>query len=118
MREVDFAIGHATVSARANYDNDVIVKNLNNVDDGDFPDTLRIILGGSLMVMQALDLDPTFGAVDSTIDFGSLPLLSLSSLPLPAPLFLLGLLLLGKPLEIHMSLHHNKYRFHLLMAVL
>jgi len=118
MYEVHVASCHANIRARVNDDNDVIVKTLNNVDDGDFPDTLREILGASLMAMQALDLDFAFGAVDSTINFGSLPLLSPSSLPLPSPPFLLGLLLLGRPLEIHMSLHHDKHRFHLLMAAL
>jgi len=54
-----------------------------NADDGDLTGTLGEILGAPFMATPALDLDHTFGAVDSNIDFDRTPLLSPLSLPPP-----------------------------------
>jgi len=59
--------------------------NDDDVNDGDFPDTLGEILGATFMATPALNLDLTFAAADSNVDFHRTPLLS-SLFHLPRPL--------------------------------
>ena len=81
--------GHADVRASAVMTDD----NNNDVDDGNFDDSLSEILGTSSRVATSPDLDLAFGAVDVNVDLHSL------TSHLPPPLLLL-LLLLGSPSEI------------------
>jgi len=78
----------------------IIDDNNDDVDDGNFDDTLSKILGTSSRVTTSLDLDLAFGAVDVNVDLActSLSLHSPTS-HLPSPLLLL-LLLLESPSEI------------------
>jgi len=81
---------HANVRAKTD-DND------DDADDGNFDDTLGEILGASFRVTPSLDLDLTFGAVDSNVDLACTRLLPPAPTShLPSPLLLL-LLLLGSP---------------------
>ena len=76
--------GHADVCASAG----MSVDNNDDADDGSYDDTLSEILGTSSRVAPSLDLDLTFGSVDSNVDPACTPLLSpLSPLtpPLPSP---------------------------------
>jgi len=58
--------------------------NDDTADVVNFDDTLGEILGASSRVTTSLDLDLTFGAVDSNVDLACTPLLSpLSTLPPP-----------------------------------
>jgi len=72
--------GHANVRASA-----VMTDNNNDdVDDGNFDDTLSEILGTSSRVATSPDLDLGFGAVDVNVDLAYTSLLSpLSHLPPP-----------------------------------
>jgi len=56
-----------------------------NADDGNFDNTLGEILGASFRVTPSLDLDLTFGAVDSNVDLACSHFLSPPS-PVPPPL--------------------------------
>jgi len=72
--------GHADVRASAVMTDD----NDDDVDDGNFDDTLSEILGTSSRVATSLDLDLAFGAVDINVDLACTSLLSpLSHLPPP-----------------------------------
>jgi len=72
--------GHANVRASAVMTHD----NNDNVDAGNFNDTLSEILGTSSRVANSPDLDLAFGAVDVNIDLACTSLLSpLSHLPPP-----------------------------------
>jgi len=81
VRENDAVVhGHADVRASAVMTDD----NDDDVDDGNFDDTLSEILGTSSRVETSLDLDLAFGAVDINVDFACTSLLSpLSHLPPP-----------------------------------
>ena len=59
--------------------------NDDDADDGNFDDTLGEILGAPFRVTPSLDLDRTFGAVDSNVDLACTHFLSPPSL-LPPPL--------------------------------
>ena len=72
--------GHADVRASAVMTDD----NNDDVDDGNFDDTLSKILGTSSRVTTSPDLDLAFGAVDVNVDLACTSLLSpLSHLPPP-----------------------------------
>jgi len=72
--------GHADVRASAVMTDD----NNDDVDDGNFDDTLSEILGTSFRVATSPDLDLAFGAVDVNVDLACTSLLSpLSYLPPP-----------------------------------
>ena len=71
--------------------------NNNDVDDGNFDDTLSKILGTSSRVATSHDLDLAFGAVDISLALHFSLHSPTSHLPSP---FLLLLLLLGSPSEI------------------
>ena len=71
---------------------------IDDVNDGNFDDTLSEILGTSSRVATSPDLDLAFGAVDVNVDLACISILSSLS-HLPPPLLLL-LLLLGSPSEI------------------
>ena len=72
---------------------------LDDADDGDFPDTLKEILGASFIATPTLNFDDAVSAVDSNVNFNRTPLL-----PPPPPhfcsLLLLLQLLLGTAPEI------------------
>ena len=71
--------GHADVRASA-----VMTNNIDDVDDGNFDDTLSEILGTSSRVATSPDLDLALGAVDVNVDLACTSLLSpLSHLPPP-----------------------------------
>ena len=77
-----FVHGHADVRASAVMTDD----NNDNVDDGNFDDTLSEMIGTSSRVATspAADLDLAFGAVDVNVDLACTSLLSpLSHLPPP-----------------------------------
>jgi len=76
--------------------------NDDDVDEGNFDDTLSEILSTSSRVATSFDLDLAFGAVDVNVDLACTSLLSpLSHLPPPiSSQGLLLLLLLGSPSEI------------------
>ena len=72
--------GYANVRASAVMTND----NNNDVNDGNFDDTLSEILGTSSRVATSPDLDLAFGAVDVNVDLACTSLFSrLSHLPPP-----------------------------------
>jgi len=72
--------GHADVRASAVMTDD----NNDDVDEGNFDDSLIEILGTSSRVATSLDLDLAFGAVDVNVDLACTSLLSpLSHLPPP-----------------------------------
>jgi len=72
--------GYADVRASAVMTED----NIDDVDDGNFDDTLSEILGTSSRVATSPDLDLAFGAVDVNVDRACASLLSpLSHLPPP-----------------------------------
>jgi len=72
--------GYADVRASAVMTED----NIDDVDDGNFDDTLSEILGTSSRVATSPDLDLAFGAVDVNVDLACTSLLSpLSHLPPP-----------------------------------
>jgi len=87
--------GHTDERANAAMTDD----NDDDADDVNFDDTLGEILGASFRDTPSLDLDLTFGAVDSNVDLACTRLPSLPPTPLLSPLLLL-LLLLGSPSEI------------------
>ena len=67
-------------------------QNDDDANDGNFDDNLGEILGASFMATPSLDLDLTFGAVDSNVDLTRTHLLSPPSPsfpPSPLPFFLL-----------------------------
>jgi len=72
---------HADVRASAAMTDD----NDDDADDGNFDDSLGEILGASFRDTPSLDLDLTFGAVDSNIDLACTCLLS-PPCPLPPDL--------------------------------
>jgi len=76
-----FADGHANVRASAAMTDD----NDDNDDNANFDDTLGEILGASCKDTPSLDLDLTFGVVDSNVDLAYIRLL-FSPAPLPPPL--------------------------------
>ena len=72
--------GYANVRASAVMTDD----NNDDIDDGNFDDTLSEILGTSSRVATSPDLDLAFGAVDDNVDRACTSLLSpLSHLPPP-----------------------------------
>ena len=72
--------GHVDVRASAVMTDD----NNDDVDDGNFDDTLSEILGTSSRVATSLDLDLAFGAVDVNVDLAcTSPLSPLSPLSPP-----------------------------------
>jgi len=75
MQNVVIADGHADI-----LDND------DGADEGDFDDTFEEILGAEFMATPFLDLDLSFGAVNSNVELARTHLLSpLSPLPPPLP---------------------------------
>ena len=89
-----------------------------DADDGDFPDTLGEILGAPWIASPVLDLELTFGATDSNVDFDRTTLLSALS-PLPPLLASLpSSSAAGEPNLRSRSFHYHNHLFPLLVAVL
>ena len=103
--------GHADVRASAVMTDD----NNDDVDDGNFDDTLSEILGTSSRVATSPDLDLAFGAVDVNVDLAYTSLLSpLSHLHLLSSFFCCCW---GAHLRSR-SFHYHNHLFPLLVVVL